>query len=56
MLERRLFITGKVSARPEPEGAEAEPEENNHKSSTPPHPIENKTQEFDLLKQVTGDY
>ncbi|KAL1506246.1 hypothetical protein ABEB36_005642 [Hypothenemus hampei] len=51
-LEKRLFISGKIPVRPEPEGAEAEGEED--KSPTPSHPVECKAQEFELLKKVTG--
>ncbi|XP_066259963.1 outer dynein arm-docking complex subunit 3-like [Euwallacea similis] len=52
-LERRLFITGKLSVRPEPEGAEADVEDDS-KSPTPPHPVENKAQELEFLKRATG--
>ncbi|XP_050293793.1 merozoite surface protein 1 [Anthonomus grandis grandis] len=51
-LEKRLFISGRLPVRPEPEGAEADAEE--EKSSTPPHPVEIKSQEFELLKRATG--
>ncbi|KAH1005292.1 hypothetical protein HUJ04_006305 [Dendroctonus ponderosae] len=51
-LEKRLFLRGRLPARPEPEGAEADVEE--EKSETPPHPVELKSQEFELLKRATG--
>ncbi|CAG9772879.1 unnamed protein product [Ceutorhynchus assimilis] len=51
-LEKRLFLSGKLPLRPEPEGAEADVED--EKSSTPPHPVESKAQEFEQLKRATG--
>ncbi|XP_066152776.1 outer dynein arm-docking complex subunit 3 isoform X1 [Euwallacea fornicatus] len=52
-LERRLFITGKLSVRQEPEGVEADVEDDSA-SVTPPHPVENKAQELEFLKRATG--
>lgn len=52
-LEKRLFLRGRLPTRPEPEGAEAEAEE--EKSETPPHPVDLKSQEFELLKRATGN-
>lgn len=54
-LEKRLFISGKFQIRPEPEGAEADVDEA-EKCSTPPHPVESKAQEFELLKRATGKH
>ncbi|XP_060526183.1 uveal autoantigen with coiled-coil domains and ankyrin repeats [Cylas formicarius] len=52
-LEKRMFQGGKPPPRPAPEGAEADPDEGD-KSATPPHPVEARAQQFELLKRVTG--
>lgn len=49
-LERRIFQTGKLPSRPEPEGAE----DTDDKSPPPPHPVEIMAQEFEILKKATG--
>lgn len=49
-LERKIFQTGKISVRPEPEGAE----ENAKDHSTTGHPVDSIAQQFEILKKATG--
>lgn len=49
-LERKIFQTGKITSRPEPEGAEDNVEEN----PSIGHPVEALAQQFEVLKKATG--
>lgn len=51
-LEKKIFQGNKVVARPEPEGAEEDKDD--ERPETPPHPCEALAQDFEVLKKATG--
>lgn len=51
-LERKIFQTGKIPTRPDPEGAEDNAEDN----TSTCHPVELLVRQFEVLKKVTGNY
>lgn len=53
-MERQIFQGGKMPPRPEPEGAADDNAAEDDKSPTPPHPVENMSQAFEILKRATG--